>query len=183
MLKIHDVMTAKVFTLDPEMTLRSAVEQLAAQRVTGAPVVAAGKVVGTLSANDVVSFVAATPGVPTQRDTPEPLSGSMDPCDEGEAPPATYFTDYWDDAGADTVERFKTVESPEWDMLDDHTVAEAMSTRVLVLPPSATLRSAAERMERAGVHRVLVADHGTLLGIVTTMDVTRAFAGHAQGRT
>ena len=177
-------MTEDVFTLDPETPLRSAVEQLAARHVTGAPVVSGERIVGTLSANDIVSFVAATPGVPTQRAGPDPLDDIIG-CNEGsegESPSASYFTDFWEDAGADIVQRFRAIESPEWDMLDDHTVAEAMTTRILVLPPNASLRAAAERMERAGVHRVLVADHGTLLGIVTTMDVTRAFAGHAVGK-
>src|SRR5262245_20535078 len=61
MLTLREAMTEDVFTLDPETTLRSAVEQLAARHVSGAPVVSGDKIVGTLSANDVVSFVATTP--------------------------------------------------------------------------------------------------------------------------
>jgi CBS domain-containing protein len=39
-----------------------------------------------------------------------------------------------------------------------------------------TVQSAAEFMERTGAHRVLVVDGGRLVGIVTTMDITRAVA-------
>src|SRR5262245_47723356 len=160
-------MTEDVFTLAPETPLRSAVEQLAARHVSGAPIVSGEKIVGTLSANDIVSFVAATPCVPTQRDGPDPLDDLVGISErEAESPSASYFTDFWEDAGADVVQRFTTVNSPEWDMLDDHTVAEAMSTRVLILPPTMSLRAAAERMLRLGVHRVVVAEGGTLLGIV-----------------
>jgi CBS domain-containing protein len=37
---------------------------------------------------------------------------------------------------------------------------------------------AAANMERKGIHRVLVVDDQQLVGIVTTMDITRAVADH-----
>lgn len=171
-LTVRDLMTSTMLTLAPEMSLRDAIELLVSKHVTGAPVVSGERVVGTLSANDVLAFVSTTPGVPTRR-APDAL---YDDGGDEDAPPASYFTDLWDDAGADVTERLEWVDSPEWDMLDEHTVAEAMSTAIVLLPPTTTVRAAAEEMLRTGAHRVLVGDGDRLRGLVTTMDITRAVA-------
>lgn len=177
-LTVGELMTSSMLTLSPEMTLRDAIDELVARHVTGAPVVNGERVVGTLSANDILAFVAMLPGVPTQRQ-PDALyedEGEREQDDEA-VPPGTYFTDLWDDAGAEVTERLDWVEGPEWDMLDEHTVAEAMSAAVVLLPPTTSARDAAEVMLGSGAHRVLVGSSDRLLGIVTTMDITRAVAG------
>jgi CBS domain-containing protein len=61
-------------------------------------------------------------------------------------------------------------------MLAEHTVDEAMSRAVLAVQPNSTVQSAADYMKASGAHRVLVVDEGRLVGIVTTMDITRAVA-------
>jgi predicted transcriptional regulator len=99
--------------------------------------------------------------------------------DQDESSGSAYFVDLWDDAGTDVTERFRSAETPEWDVLGEHTVEEAMSREVVTLPPDASLEAAAEYMRRTGAHRVLVANHDTLLGMVTTMDITRYVAGLA----
>lgn len=176
MLTVEQVMTSDVLVLSPEATLRDAVEALASRHVSGAPVISGGRVIGTLSASDVLSFEASMPGVPTEREASENLLDDFVDWEDETDPPASYFTEMWDDAGADTAERFSSTETPEWDVLTEHTVGEAMSHTVLAVPPSAPLQIAAEAMERSGAHRVLVVDDGLLVGIVTTMDVTRAVA-------
>jgi CBS domain-containing protein len=174
----RDLMTSSMLTLSPEMTLRDAIDALVARHVTGAPVVSGERVLGTLSANDVLAFVATIPGVPTERQ-PDALYDDAGDDERGDAegPPGAFFTDLWDDAGAEVSERLDAVEGPEWDVLDEHTVAEAMSTAVVLLPPTTSLRGAAVEMLRTGAHRVLVGSHDRLLGILTTMDITRAVAG------
>lgn len=179
MVTVEQVMTSDVLVLAPEATLRDAVEALARRHVSGAPVIDGGRVVGTLSASDLVSFEASMPGVPTEREAAENLFDDVVDWDDEADPPASYFTELWEDAGADLTERFSSVETPEWDVLAEHTVAEAMSRAVLAIAPAASLHEAAEAMERTGVHRVLVVDGGQLVGIVTTMDVTRAVAHRA----
>lgn len=181
MLTVEQVMTSDVLVLSPDATLRDAVEALSARHVSGAPVLSGGRVVGILSAYDVLSFEASMPGVPTEREASESLLDDFVDWEDEADPPASYFTDLWDDAGADTTERFNSTETPEWDVLTEHTVGEAMSQTVIALPPSAPLQLAAEAMEQSGVHRVLVVDDGQLVGIVTTMDVTRMVALYAVG--
>jgi CBS domain-containing protein len=179
MLRLRDIMTANVVTLSPEQTLREAMDVLVGRHVTGAPVVSHGRVVGVLSATDILEFQSAAPGVPTQR--PEQAEwGAFE--EEGETEEiddessAGFYVDLWDDAGAPATERFEATSAPEWDVLAEHTVDEAMTQVVFSLPPDATVPAAAEYMREAQVHRILVMQGDGLLGLVTTTDITAAVA-------
>lgn len=55
---LRDLMTSEVQTLDPDMTLREAVERFAAEGFGGAPVVAGGRLVGVISRKDLVRAIA-----------------------------------------------------------------------------------------------------------------------------
>lgn len=178
MLTVRDVMTSELLTMAPETTLRDAAEVLTARHVSGAPVLVGCRVVGTISASDILAFEATLPGVPREREAEDSLLEDPVNWDDDDQPPAAYFTEMWEDAGADVSERFYTIDGPEWDVLAEHIVAEAMSAQVLALPPSASIQSAAEYMEQTGVHRVLIVDADRLVGIVTTMDITRVVARH-----
>lgn len=177
MLKVRDIMTADVVTIDPACTLREAIEMFTARHVSGVPVTTGGRLVGVLSANDVLAFEAETPGVPTERPALE-LEEWDEPTEwvEGEEPPAAFFGEQWSDAGADVLERFAEVSGPEWDQLEEHTVGEAMSPSLCSVKPTATVYAAAEQMLRASVHRLLVVDAGRLVGILSSMDIVRAVA-------
>jgi predicted transcriptional regulator len=92
--------------------------------------------------------------------------------------PAAYFTDMWEDAGAEVTERIRDSDGPEWDTLAEHTVSEAMNRQVFSLAPDASVEECAEFMRTKGIHRVLVTDGDTLVGLVSTMDITGAVADH-----
>jgi len=176
-LTVEHLMTAAPVTIALGASLRDAVDLLSKIGVSALPVIDGDSVVGLVSAQSIVAFEAATPGVPTERDVTdvwdEPAAADDD------VPSVEYFADLWDDAGPDLVERFRTSESPEWDVLSEHTVDEAMSRNPPRLAPGATARSAASLMRTTGSHGVLVIDDGFLCGIVTTMDIARAFSrGH-----
>jgi CBS domain-containing protein len=178
MLTLRDVMTSDVLALAPDASLRDAVELLTARRVTGVAVVSGSAPIGTLSASDILAFESTLPGVPVEREAGESLLDEIADWDDEVEPPASYFTELWEDAGTDLTERFEAIEGPEWDVLAEHTVGEAMSQRVIALPPTAAVQEAAEYMHSAGVHRLLVVDREKLIGIVTTMDIIRAMAHH-----
>jgi CBS domain-containing protein len=171
-LTVEMLMTAAPVTIAPGATLRDAVELLSRLGVSALPVTDGEHVVGLISAQSIVAFEASTPGVPTERDVTdvweEPASVDDD------VPSVEYFADLWDDAGPDLVERFRTADTPEWDVLSEHTVDEAMTRTPPRVAPSATARSAASLMRSTGSHGVLVLDDGYLCGIVTTMDIARA---------
>jgi sulfide:quinone oxidoreductase len=57
------------------------------------------------------------------------------------------------------------------------TVAEAMSTELLLVAPEDTLGEVAEKLRERDAGSALVADYGRLIGILTSRDLLRAFAG------
>jgi CBS domain-containing protein len=57
------------------------------------------------------------------------------------------------------------------------TVAEVMSAVPLLVGPEDTLGEVAEKMRAGDTGSVLVADDGRLIGILTSRDLLRAFAG------
>lgn len=58
MLRIRDIMTRKVLTAAPDMSLRDAMSLLCEHHVSGAPVVDGGKVVGIFSATDLLAYLS-----------------------------------------------------------------------------------------------------------------------------
>jgi CBS domain-containing protein len=177
MLTIADLMQRELITVAPGLTLRGLVELLAQSHISGAPVLEGEQLVGVVTASDVMSYLASLPGVPTERtdfveqDEPPPPEDWT-----GDEPLAAYFTDTWDNAGAELPERFETTDSPEWDVLESHTVAEAMTRAVVTLESDTDLSTAARTLVDRRIHRILVATDGTLEGILTTTDLVRAIA-------
>lgn len=178
--KVKDLMTPEVMTLEPEMTLREALEELVASGVSGAPVVSGGqRIAGVVSATDILEFQAATPGIPARRGGGPEEPGDEDTfqADDATDPPAAYFVHMWDDSESDVLARVSDAEGPEWDVLQEHTVSEAMTRRVISVGADDDATHAARVMVRTGAHRVLVVDAaGALEGIVSTMDIVRAVA-------
>lgn len=177
-LTIGDIMTTNLVTVSADQSLRETVDLFADRHLLAAPAVAAGKVVGVISASDILGFQASTPAVPTER--PEQIEeaewGPPTEWEEGGEPAAAFFTEMWADAGADVEERFERVQGPEWDVLGEHTVAEAMSRRIYNVPTAAAVPDAAAYMIRAGLHRLLVTEDGKFVGLVTMTDIVRAVA-------
>lgn len=176
MLRVREIMTPHVVTLSPDATLRDAIETLVSCRIGGAPVLDGAKIVGVLSATDVLEFESVTPA--TRHAEPEEPEGTMlEPAEEwseGDDAPAAFFTDMWG-AEDNTIADF-TAEPSEWDFLNDHSVAEAMNRSVCTLPANLEVSAAAQRMLAAGVQRALVTDEEELVGILTTTDILRAVA-------
>ncbi len=57
------------------------------------------------------------------------------------------------------------------------TVGEIMTSDVLAVDPADTIGETAQKMVERGVSSAVVSDYGTLIGIVTERDLTRAVAG------
>ena len=176
MVRLRDIMSTKLVTLVPELTLREAIELLTTEHVSGAPVVAGGVVAGVISTTDLLEFtVSGTDRSGERFDATEwdpSLLIDHSPKDESES--ASSFLDEIPTARDDDVA------DPQGGMglefLDEHAVAEAMSRRVLSLPPETSVSRGAQFMRDAGIHRVLIMEGEVLVGIVTTSDITRAVA-------
>lgn len=66
MLKLRDIMTEDVLTLQPDVSIREAAEIFSTERLGGAPVVVNGRIVGMLSASDLLEFIASLPAEPAE---------------------------------------------------------------------------------------------------------------------
>jgi CBS domain-containing protein len=186
MLLLRDIMTTCIVTMTPETSIREAMELLGKSHVSGAPVLGGGKLVGVVTATDLLTFASTLSGVPTERDiaddwfmTADELSIGVETEDEAE-PSSAYFSELWDDSGADVACRIENVGGPEWNALEEHDVSEAMTRVPLVtLPADADIEAAARVMTHFAIHRVLIMDGEALVGVVSAMDITRAVADHS----
>lgn len=181
MVRVGDLMTKDVIAVDPELSLRDALEVLANRRIGGAPVVSGReRLVGVISASDILAFQASLPAVPTERPEEQVELDEYGPeegWEEGAEPAGAYFTELWADAGAELPARLSRVEGPEWDVLEEHTVAEAMSRAVRTVNPETPAVDAARRMSADRIHRLLVVEpSGHVVGVLTSMDFVRAVA-------
>jgi CBS domain-containing protein len=177
-LTVQNFMTPEVITVDPENTLREVIDILSTSSVGGAPVVSGGKVVGVISKSDVLDFLATTPGVPVGRaDFAE--WGEIEqesPEEERDDGSVAFYTDLWEDAGADVVERFAEPETPEWDLLTEFTAGAVMTRKLETVRPDATAAEAARHLLERGVHRLIVTEGGQLKGILSMTDLVRLIA-------
>lgn len=178
MLWIRDIMTRDVKTLAPDTTIRAAMDFLAANHLSGAPVVNGHSVVGVVSATDLLNFTAniesEMPFVSLPEITWADHEGRDAMADADVSAPA-FFAESWepDAEEPDIAAGYPTVEP---NALDEHDVSEVMTRNLWTLPSTASARDAAALMETHGIHRVLIVDNEDLVGIVSALDVTRAVA-------
>ncbi len=179
MLRVRDIMTPSVVTLSPDQSLRDAIETLVTCRIGGAPVVEGGKVVGVLSAPDILEFESVTPLPESHAEEPESIE-EVEEVEEDwkddEVASSTYFTDWWPTDGPDVAERIASTQGPQWDLLNDHSVGEAMSRTICTVEAMTEVSNAAQHMLATGVQRALVTEDDELVGILTTTDILRAVA-------
>lgn len=180
MLRVRDIMTRDVIRLTPQATIREAMELLSTRHLGGAPVVVEEKVIGVISMTDILGFIVAAP-------EPEPVNQedtsyeSMDVVDTGtddddddESEAASMSEEVWDAWMRGSGSRVDDATPQGNRLLDQRTVEDVMTDHVFSVPPSASVRSAATMMRDRGIHRVLVMDGETLVGIVSAMDIARA---------
>jgi CBS domain-containing protein len=170
MLTLRDIMTPDVVAVTPDTSITDVVSLLSSESITGVPVVSSDRVVGVLSASDIVEFAG---GKDTSLETSDArwddiddevemeLEADMSPLDLEEAEIAEQI----EDGSGDNVEWFA-----------EFTAADLMTRKLCAMPSSTTLDRAAREMVRTGVHRLLVMDGSKLVGIATSMDFLRAVA-------
>ena len=66
MLRVRDIMSPSVVTLAPDTSIREAAEILTTERIGGAPVVLHGALVGMLTSQDLMDFIASLAAEPPE---------------------------------------------------------------------------------------------------------------------
>lgn len=177
MLRVRDIMTRDVIRLTPEATIREAMELLSTRHLGGAPVIVEEKVIGVISMTDILGFIVAAPE-PELADQEDTSYESMDVVDTGtdddESDAASMSEEVWDAWMRGSGSRVDDAIPQGNRLLDQRTVGDVMTDQVFSVPPGASVRSAATMMRDRGIHRVLVMDGKTLVGIVSAMDIARA---------
>lgn len=179
MLRVQDIMSTDVVTVNPTMSLREAAELFAERHIGGAPVVDGHRVVGVVSKSDILSF-ATSSSAALPRDVTEDWTADGPGVWDEEDGASPFFSERWAFSDADAAGIFGD-SPPPLAAMNGHTVAEAMTHGILSLPPGADVLTAAERMRAADVHRLLVMDHGELVGILSTTDLARAVSDRRVG--
>jgi CBS domain-containing protein len=153
-------MRREVATLSPEDRVETALALFEDSRISGAPVVANGMLVGMLTLADVSRPEHMKGGgIETQREyalaepTGEELTDEVDP---------------------DEVFYLKEDYSPE--VLGRELVGDWMSSGVVVVPPDASLERVCQVMLEKQIHRVCVTEGEKLLGLITSFDIVRQVA-------
>jgi CBS domain-containing protein len=170
---LREIMSTTVVALDPQLSLTEAAERLAEARVSGAPVVEGGRVVGVISGSDLTRMIAES-ATPASGFTTEELrqvqqtersmlavaarraAHANPPVKSNGALGATWPTP-----------------SPARVVPLRRSVGEVMTRDIVSLPPDADVAQAALLMRRERVHRVLVMESGTLLGVVSALDLAK----------
>ena len=180
MLRLRDIMTTDLLTFSPETSVRDAMESLAAKHVSGAPVVAGTKVVGVVSASDLLAFSSELRDQSERTESAEVLEGAApeNRWDANDEPTSAFFVELWTEGDSDVQERISHFDAPWWSVLGGHDVSEVMSRSIRALSPATPVEEAAEYMREDGIHRVLIMDGDRLVGIVSTSDIANAVADH-----
>lgn len=167
---VGEIMRTDVVTVREEATVRELARTLAEEGIGGAPVLdAAGRVVGVVSASDVLALAARE--APTGARLTEEGVGSG----AREASPAAYYGCDESAAGGPLVLSLVPPAS-----IDATTVGRIMSRTRHAVRPKTSVDELARLLLRAGIHRALVLDGGRLVGIVTTFDVLRCLVGDSE---
>lgn len=177
MLTVRDLMRAGPLTLEPGDSLRAAVEVLVESGTGGAPVVSGGELVGVVSLTDVLAFEAEAEIPPSYaRERRRPGRRRALAHRREDERPGAWFTESWEVAGSSSAPSVVALDLPEWCALDEHSVREVMTRAVVSIGPDASVRDAAALMDRVGVHRLVVTEHGELVGVLGARDIVRAVA-------
>ncbi|MBA3045965.1 MAG: CBS domain-containing protein [Candidatus Thermoplasmatota archaeon] len=153
-MKIEDIMTRKVITLNSSQTVAEAVDKLAENGISGAPVVDDdGQVVGILTESDILDAIK------TRSKRVEMVYPSLSSL-------SVAFVKK--DDLKETLEAFAEIaETP---------ISDIMQNDVIYADKNTDLTAVVEKMNSTGINRVPIMDSGKLVGIVSRADIIKGLA-------
>jgi len=154
-LNARDLMQIRVHSVSPELPLVELEQEFTDKRVSGFPVIEAGQLVGVVSRSDIVR----------QLDVERQLAENTSDF-------------YWDRSGfhEEPAESIQQIASRLGQSIEELRVRDLMSRHLVAVSPDDSLAVLAQRFLEHHIHRVLVVEHGHLVGIVSALDLLRLFA-------
>lgn len=184
---VRDIMQPDVTTVPPGLSVRELSRILADQAISGAPVVTVGgRLLGVVSATDVVRMAAEAgdlrpdampfhPRASGARVWDRSWGSEGDPLDEDDATYGDFFLP--EESGSFLpLGAGEPGEGP----FDEMTVEDIMTPVPFTVAPETGIRELAGFLRRGRIHRAVVTENDTLVGIVTTMDILQAVADEAE---
>ena len=156
-MQVRDLMTPIVRTVPPDMRLTELERFLLATRLSGAPVVKDGALVGVVSRSDVVRQL-----VVERTQAEYAADARFSGLASWHHLPDLEMTGWISEAVAEHLEHVR--------------VGDIMVTHVITVAPDADIRDAARLMIDHHVHRVLVVEGTSVRGILSTTDLVRLVA-------
>lgn len=152
----RDIMKSPVIAVSFETPVREAADILSSSGISGALVTGRnGEPVGVVSLFDIVSFLAGL--------------------DRPPGAPGGFYEYVYPDFEEDGEMWGPPVRPPDEKPLAETPVGDIMATSIISVPPGAELEDVAALMVRKHIHRVFVRDQGEPVGVLSSMDVLRAF--------
>lgn len=149
-LKVRDLMTTQVVTLQPTDTVKKAVIRFALDNVSGAPVVDnRNHLLGILSENDVLHLILAYQQELTE-DSPESV-----------------MLNYPMDSSNEPDDRLKKISEE----ISNMAVSDIMIRTVLTTTPDTTIMEVLKAMVEMKVNRVPVVEKGVVVGVISRGDI------------
>ncbi len=171
---VADVMQKDVITVSRNTSVRELIQLMTEESISGVPVLdESRRVVGVVSQTDVVRLAASQPELQDDGDEVFPAAylSSEDETSEDDWPEA-FFTapEEWGFVPAPSLSGVPAAP------FDDVPVTEIMTPVAYAVSQEMEIPEAARFMADGRIHRALVVDDDTLVGIVTTFDLLRVLA-------
>lgn len=147
----RDILEARVVSVEPSLPASELEKILDRERISGAPVLEAGRLVGVVSRADLARVGAAAE-------------------DEAES-----LLAYYEDIAGSTPGRTERAQLVG-ECAEHLRVRDLMQTELVTVPPDAPLPKLAATLVDRRIHRLLVVEGERLLGIVSSLDLVRLIA-------
>ena len=160
--KVGEVMTKDVITFKPGDKISHVIETFRNKKISGAPVVDGGRVVGVISEADIIKL-----------DSPVELP-------EVEINPLNPFAIYEIYSFWNAVKRIPEELRGRHELLLNGYVKDVMSKKPVTISPDASISEAAKIMRKNDFNRLPVVDKGKLVGIIARQDIIGVLASKAE---